>query len=77
MSRYTTDPTDAVLSQDNMRELSSRARALTELLELGSNLRDSDRYQVQLAAASIALAIDSELRLVAKKEGRASSPERF
>ena len=71
MSRDTADPTDAVLAQEEMRELSSRAKALSELLELGSTLRDADRYAVQRAAAALSSAVDQALSSTTKKEGTA------
>lgn len=76
MSRYTADPTDAVLSQEEMRELSSRAKALSELLELGSTLMDADRHAVQRAAAALSSAVDQVLSSTTKKEG-ASLPEGY
>ena len=44
----------AGLTQQAMAVLASRAKALAELLELGSTLRDDDRIAVQAAATKIA-----------------------
>lgn len=51
-----------VLTQPAMGALASRAKALSELLELGSHLRDEDRLAVQHAAAALAQRIEAVLR---------------